>query len=155
MFRHNNLYVLMITLCSAETCCNNIRVVVLTVHCRHIILPVALQRDIQFYSSHLPQPVMMAGTRGATNPLLQTPSCCNSWLRTRTNLLPPTKIWTSYSNKLADPGDRAKAWFCHRLMLGLRVRIQPGLGCLCLVSVVCFHVEVTATGRSLVQRSPT
>jgi hypothetical protein len=30
-----------------------------------------------------------------------------------------------------------------------------GHGCLSLVSVVCFQVEVSATGRSLVQRSPT
>jgi hypothetical protein len=25
----------------------------------------------------------------------------------------------------------------------------------CLVSLVCYHVEVSATGRSLVQRNPT
>ena len=30
-----------------------------------------------------------------------------------------------------------------------------GHGCLTLVSVVCCQVEVSATGRSLVQRSPT
>jgi hypothetical protein len=30
-----------------------------------------------------------------------------------------------------------------------------GHGCLSLVSAVFFHVEVSATGRSLVQRSPT
>jgi len=38
--------------------------------------------------------------------------------------------------------------------VGLRVRILPG-SCLSLVSVVCCQVEVCATGRSLVQRSPT
>jgi len=32
---------------------------------------------------------------------------------------------------------------------------RRGHGCLCLVSVVCCQVEVPATGRALVQRSPT
>ena len=40
---------------------------------------------------------------------------------------------------------RSKAWV-------LRVRIQPHLSP---VSAVCCQVEVSATGRSLVQRSPT
>jgi len=40
-------------------------------------------------------------------------------------------------------------------MLGLRVRIPPGHGCLSLSSIVCCQVEVSATGRSLVQGSPT
>jgi hypothetical protein len=38
-------------------------------------------------------------------------------------------------------------------LLGLRVRILPGHGCLSLVSVVCCQVEVSASGWSLVQRS--
>ena len=37
----------------------------------------------------------------------------------------------------------------------LWVRIPPGHGCLPLVSVVCCQVEVSVTGRSIVQRSPT
>jgi hypothetical protein len=40
-------------------------------------------------------------------------------------------------------------------MLGFRVRIPPGHGCLSLLSIVCCQVEVSATGRSLVQGSPT
>jgi hypothetical protein len=40
-------------------------------------------------------------------------------------------------------------------LLGLRVPISPGHGCLSLVSVVCCQVEVSASGLSLVQRSPT
>jgi hypothetical protein len=40
-------------------------------------------------------------------------------------------------------------------LLGLWVRIPPGHGCLSLVSVVCCQVEVSTTGWSLVQRSPT
>ena len=40
-------------------------------------------------------------------------------------------------------------------LLGLRVRIPRGHGCLPLVSVVCCQVEVYAKGLSLVQRSPT
>jgi hypothetical protein len=40
-------------------------------------------------------------------------------------------------------------------LLGLRIRIPPGNGFLSVVSVVCCQVEVSATSRSLVQRSPT
>jgi hypothetical protein len=39
--------------------------------------------------------------------------------------------------------------------LGLLVRIPPGHVCLSLLSIVCCQVEVSATGRSLVQGSPT
>jgi hypothetical protein len=39
-------------------------------------------------------------------------------------------------------------------LLGLRVRIPPGYGYLSLVNVVCSQVEVSATGRSLVEGSP-
>jgi len=38
--------------------------------------------------------------------------------------------------------------------LGLRVRISRGYGCPSLVRVVFCHVEVSATGRSLVRKSP-
>jgi hypothetical protein len=34
-------------------------------------------------------------------------------------------------------------------------KFPPGHGCLTLVSVVCCQIEVSATGWSLVQRSPT
>jgi hypothetical protein len=40
-------------------------------------------------------------------------------------------------------------------MLGLLVRIPPEHGCLSLLSIVCCQVEVSATGRSLVQGSAT
>jgi hypothetical protein len=40
-------------------------------------------------------------------------------------------------------------------LLGFYVRILWGHGCLSLVSVVCCQVEVSATGWSLIQRSPT
>jgi hypothetical protein len=43
---------------------------------------------------------------------------------------------------------RSKAWVCGR-------SLAAGHGCLSLVSVVCCQVEVSATGWSLVQRSPT
>jgi hypothetical protein len=52
---------------------------------------------------------------------------------------------------------RSAPWVCSRLIAGLWVRIPLG-GidvCLSLVSVVCCQVEVSATGRSLVQRTPT
>jgi hypothetical protein len=53
--------------------------------------------------------------------------------------------------QVAAPG---KAWVYGRLM-GLWFESRLGHGCPCLVSVVCCQVEVSATGRSLVQRSPT
>ena len=37
---------------------------------------------------------------------------------------------------------------------GLITRPEESCGCLSVVSVVCCQVEVSATGRSLVQRSP-
>jgi hypothetical protein len=40
-------------------------------------------------------------------------------------------------------------------LLHLWVRIPPGIWCLSLVSVACCQVEVSASGWSLVQRSPT
>jgi hypothetical protein len=40
-------------------------------------------------------------------------------------------------------------------LLGFRVRIPPGHGCLSLLSVLCFQVEVFALGWSLVHRNPT
>ena len=40
-------------------------------------------------------------------------------------------------------------------LLGLRVPIPPGHGCLSLVSVVCCHVKVSRSGRSFIKRSPT
>jgi len=40
-------------------------------------------------------------------------------------------------------------------LLGKRIESRQGHGCLSLVSVVCCQVEVYATDRSLVQRSPT
>ena len=40
-------------------------------------------------------------------------------------------------------------------LLGLRVRISPEHECLSLASVVCYQVEVSAKGPSLVQRSST
>ena len=49
---------------------------------------------------------------------------------------------------------RSKAWVCSRSPAGI-VGSNPagGDGCLSLLSVVCCHAEVSATGRSLVQRS--
>jgi hypothetical protein len=49
---------------------------------------------------------------------------------------------------------RFKAGYVAAHMLGLRDRIPTGHGCLFLVSVLFCQVEVSATGRSLVQRSP-
>ena len=46
----------------------------------------------------------------------------------------------------------SKVWIYSRLLAGLQVRTQPGAW-MSLVSVVCCQVEVSATGRSLVQES--
>ena len=50
---------------------------------------------------------------------------------------------------------RSKAWVCCSSLAGIARSIPPGHGCLSLVSVVCNQIEVFATDRSLVQRSPT
>jgi hypothetical protein len=52
---------------------------------------------------------------------------------------------------------RPKAWFCGRLLAEIAGMNSAagGHGCPSVVSVVCSQVEVSATGRSLVQRSPT
>jgi hypothetical protein len=51
---------------------------------------------------------------------------------------------------------RSKAWVCGRSIAGIvGSNSARGHGSVCLVSVVCCQVEVSATGRSLVQRSPT
>ena len=48
---------------------------------------------------------------------------------------------------------RCKAWVCGHSLAGI-VGSNPAenMGCLSVVSVVCCHVEVSASGRSLVQR---
>jgi hypothetical protein len=51
---------------------------------------------------------------------------------------------------------RTKAWVCGRSLARI-VGSNPteGVGLLSLVSVLCGQAEVSATGRSLVKRSPT
>jgi uncharacterized membrane protein YccC len=49
---------------------------------------------------------------------------------------------------------RSEAWSAAARLLGSWFESHRGHGCLSLVSVCC-QVEVSATGRSLVQRSPT
>ena len=53
--------------------------------------------------------------------------------------------------------NRRRQWPCMYgvRLRGLWVRNAPGVWILSVVSVVCCRVEVSATGRSLVQRSPT
>jgi hypothetical protein len=50
---------------------------------------------------------------------------------------------------------RSKACVCGRSLAGIVVRISLGTKCLCLVSDVWYQVEVSVSGWSLVQRSPT
>jgi hypothetical protein len=51
---------------------------------------------------------------------------------------------------------RCKAWLCGLTLAGIAgSNPAGGHGCLSFVSVVCCQVEVSATGWSLVQRSPT
>jgi len=55
----------------------------------------------------------------------------------------------------ADPvAARFFAWIYDAGLLGLRVRIPPWAWMFAFVNVVCCQVEVSATGRSLVQRKP-
>ena len=56
---------------------------------------------------------------------------------------------------MADPSGRAKAKVCDHLLAGIAGSSPAGGMDVSVVSVVCCQVEVSATGRSLVQRSPT
>jgi hypothetical protein len=50
---------------------------------------------------------------------------------------------------------RSKAWFCGRSLAGIAASVPaPGHGCLFVVIVVCYPVEISETNRSLIQRSP-
>jgi hypothetical protein len=49
----------------------------------------------------------------------------------------------------------SKAWVYVRSLAGIAVSNSAGHGCLSLVIYVCCQADVSATGRSLVQRSPT
>jgi hypothetical protein len=50
---------------------------------------------------------------------------------------------------------RSKAWVCGRVLAGIVGSNPTGGIDVCLVQCLCCQVEVSATGRSLVQRSPT
>jgi hypothetical protein len=50
---------------------------------------------------------------------------------------------------------RSKAWSVAARLLGFGFESRRGHGCLSVVSVVCWQVEVSASGWSLVKRSPT
>ena len=66
------------------------------------------------------------------------------------------KYWKHYKNKLPILWPRGlRRGFAAARLLELRFQIPLGDGCLSFVSVVCCQVEVSATGRSLLQRSPT
>ena len=49
---------------------------------------------------------------------------------------------------------RSNAWVCGRTLPGIAGSNPFGGMGVCLMRVVCCQVEVSATGRSLVQRSP-
>ena len=48
----------------------------------------------------------------------------------------------------------SKAWFCGRSLAGVAVS-NPAASCLSLVTDVCCEVEASASGRSLIKKSPT
>jgi hypothetical protein len=50
---------------------------------------------------------------------------------------------------------RSKAWVCGRSLVVIAGSNSPGDMDVCLLSVVYGQVEVSPSGRSLVQRSPT
>jgi hypothetical protein len=50
---------------------------------------------------------------------------------------------------------RSKAWVCGEALAGIVVSNPTGGMDVCLVQCLCCQVEVSATCRSLVQRSPT
>ena len=50
---------------------------------------------------------------------------------------------------------RSREWVCSRSLAGIAGSNPAGVMDVSLLSVVCCRVEVSAKGRSLVQRSPT
>jgi hypothetical protein len=78
---------------------------------------------------------------------------CIPYLSHMFSMFCPSRPWFCHPNNIwpIPVAARSKAWVCGHC---LRVRIPPGAS-LYLVSVVCCQVEVSASGRSLVQRSPT
>jgi hypothetical protein len=80
----------------------------------------------------------------------------------------PEPVWTSYRReksvgclgiRILDHPARSivtrRTTLSRMYFLGLRVRIPPGHGCLSREYCVFFQVEVSATGRSLIQTSHT
>jgi hypothetical protein len=61
-----------------------------------------------------------------------------------------------HKNKAADlKGARSKAYFCGRSLAGIASsNLVEGIA-VSVVNIVRVHVQVSATGRSLVQKSPT
>jgi len=52
---------------------------------------------------------------------------------------------------------QSKTWVCYRFLAGIAGCSNPtvGHGCLFVLSAVCYQVEVSATGLSLLQKSLT
>jgi hypothetical protein len=63
-------------------------------------------------------------------------------------------VWSVSGSKLILVAARLKVWFCGRLLVGVEgSNLARGMD-VCLIIVFC-QVEVSSTGRSFVQRSPT
>jgi hypothetical protein len=77
------------------------------------------------------------------------------WWHENIRNLGSIKFWKHYKNKLLILlAAQSKAWVCSCSLAGIAGSYPAGDGCLSSVGVVCCQIEVSATGRSLLQRSP-
>jgi hypothetical protein len=90
--------------------------------------------------------------------ILGDSECEFSWCKTHYSVNMHWKIlfFTSFDYKPIPVAERSKVRVCGRSLAGIAgFESRRGHGCLSHVNVVCCHVEVSAMGWSLVQRSPT
>ena len=79
----------------------------------------------------------------------------NKWKDLQPNVLIGGLVLVKEDNLPIPVAERSKAWVCSRLPTGIAGSNPAGGMDVCCKCCVFFQVEVSATGRSLVQRSPT
>jgi hypothetical protein len=134
--------------------CGNFDIIIqneipVTIHCQPFLrcyMPTYWRRTDRKVSLGAPQ-----GSESAYNKL---PSCCKLILTIPAAFFPPNAFYVVF---FVGPRGRAFSGIGLRPLTGWDFGLESrrGHGCVSVVSVVCCPVEVSATGWSLVKRSPT